>query len=93
MTLDFLRFISCKKSLILLSNLFMNDIEKEQEMIKAAAAKAAQRIVQPKAAEIDATGEFPENVMDAFGKQGFLSIILLKSMAEMMQTSPLSASS
>jgi alkylation response protein AidB-like acyl-CoA dehydrogenase len=45
-------------------------------MIRATAAKTAQRIVQPRAAEIDATGEFPWDLVDAFGKQGFLSIIL-----------------
>lgn len=54
----------------------MKEIEKEREMIRAVAAKTAQRIVQPRAAEIDATGEFPWDLVDAFGKQGFLSIIL-----------------
>jgi len=54
----------------------MKETEKEREMIRQAAAKTAQRIVQPRAAEIDATGEFPWDLVDAFGKQGFLSIIL-----------------
>jgi alkylation response protein AidB-like acyl-CoA dehydrogenase len=54
----------------------MKDIEKERLMIRATAAKTAQRIVQPRAAEIDHTGEFPWDLVDAFGKQGFLSIIL-----------------
>jgi alkylation response protein AidB-like acyl-CoA dehydrogenase len=54
----------------------MKSIEKERQMIKEAAAKAAQRIVQPKAAEIDATGEFPWDLVEAFSRQGFLSILL-----------------
>jgi len=54
----------------------MKEIEKEREMIRAAAAKTAQRIVHPRAAEIDATGEFPWDLVDAFGKQGFLSTLL-----------------
>jgi alkylation response protein AidB-like acyl-CoA dehydrogenase len=54
----------------------MKETEKERQMIRQAAAKTAQRIVQPRAAEIDATGEFPWDLVDAFGRQGFLSIIL-----------------
>ncbi len=54
----------------------MKEIEKEREMIRAAAVKTAQKIVQPRAAEIDATGEFPWDLADAFGRQGFLSILL-----------------
>ena len=45
-------------------------------MIRAAAEKTAQRIVQPRAAKIDATGEFPSDLVEAFGKQGFLSLLL-----------------
>ena len=51
-------------------------MEKEKQMIRAAAEKAAQRIVQPRAAKIDATGEFPWDLVEAFGKQGFLSFFL-----------------
>jgi alkylation response protein AidB-like acyl-CoA dehydrogenase len=54
----------------------MNGIEKEREMIRAAASKTAEKIVLPRAAEIDATGEFPWDLVEAFGKQGFLSLIL-----------------
>jgi len=54
----------------------MNYSEKERQMAKELAAKSAQRIVQPRAAEIDATGEFPWDLVEAFGKQGLLSIIL-----------------
>jgi len=54
----------------------MKEIEKERQMFREAAAKTAQKIVQPRAAEIDAIGEFPWDLLEAFGKQGFLSVIL-----------------
>jgi alkylation response protein AidB-like acyl-CoA dehydrogenase len=54
----------------------MNQIENEREMIREAAMKTAQRIVQPRAAEIDATGEFPWDLVETFGKQGLLSILI-----------------
>jgi alkylation response protein AidB-like acyl-CoA dehydrogenase len=57
----------------------MKDTEKESLMIKTAAEKTAQRIVQPRAAKIDAVGEFPWDLVEAFGKQGFLSILLPES--------------
>jgi len=51
-------------------------MEKVKQMIRAAAEKAAQRIGQPRAAKIDATDEFPSDLVEAFGKQGFLSLLL-----------------
>ncbi|NWG02704.1 MAG: acyl-CoA dehydrogenase family protein [Syntrophaceae bacterium] len=57
----------------------MKDIEKERDMIKRAAEKAAQKMVQPRASQIDISGEFPWDLVDAFGKQGFLSILLPES--------------
>jgi alkylation response protein AidB-like acyl-CoA dehydrogenase len=54
----------------------MENKEKERQMIRTAAEKTAQRIVQPRAAKIDATGEFPRDLIEAFGKQGFLSLLL-----------------
>ncbi len=54
----------------------LRDMEKERLMIQTAAEKAAQKIVQPRAAMIDATGEFPWDLVGAFGKQGFLSLLL-----------------
>ena len=45
-------------------------------MIREAASKTAQKIVMPRAAEIDATAEFPRDLVEAFGKQGFLSFLL-----------------
>ena len=76
-TLYFFKFLFYTKyPPIFLQDISMKEIEKEREMIRAAAAKTAQRIVQPRAAEIDATGEFPWDLVESFGKQGFLSIIL-----------------
>jgi alkylation response protein AidB-like acyl-CoA dehydrogenase len=57
----------------------MKDAEKERQMIRAAAEKTAQKIVQPRAAKIDATGEFPLDLVEAFGKQGYLSLLLPES--------------
>jgi alkylation response protein AidB-like acyl-CoA dehydrogenase len=54
----------------------MKEIEKERQMIREAARKTAQKIIQPRAAEIDATGEFPWDLVEALGKQGFLSFLL-----------------
>jgi alkylation response protein AidB-like acyl-CoA dehydrogenase len=54
----------------------MKEFEKERQMIKEAAEKTVQKIIQPRAAEIDATGDFPRDVVDAFGKQGFLAMLL-----------------
>src|SRR5512137_1367181 len=57
----------------------MKDAEKEREMIRAAAEKTAQKMVQPRAAKIDVTGEFPWDLVEAFGKQGYLSLLLPES--------------
>ena len=57
----------------------MKPTEKERQMIRAAAEKTAQKIVQPRAAKIDATGEFPRDLVEAFGKQGYLSLLLPES--------------
>ena len=51
-------------------------MDKERQMIRTTAEKTAQRIVQPRAAKIDTTGEFPWDLVEAFGKQGFLSLLL-----------------
>jgi alkylation response protein AidB-like acyl-CoA dehydrogenase len=57
----------------------MKDMEKENSMIRTAAEKTAQKIVQPRAAKIDATGEFPRDLVEAFGRQGYLSLLLPES--------------
>jgi alkylation response protein AidB-like acyl-CoA dehydrogenase len=45
-------------------------------MIRETAIKTAQKTIQPRAAEIDEIGEFPRDLMETIGKQGFLSILL-----------------
>jgi len=54
----------------------MRDIEKERQMIRGIAQKTAQKTVHPRAAEIDASGSFPPEMLESFGKQGLLSILL-----------------
>jgi alkylation response protein AidB-like acyl-CoA dehydrogenase len=54
-------------------------MEKENSMIRTAAEKTAQRIVQPRAARIDTTGEFPHDLVEAFGRQGYFSFLLPES--------------
>lgn len=54
----------------------MKEIGKERQMIREAAIKTAQKVVQPKAAEIDESGRLSQDLVDAFGKQGFLSLLL-----------------
>jgi len=50
-------------------------LDQEREMVRQMASKTAQRI-QSKAGELDATGQFPWDLIETFGKQGFLSILL-----------------
>jgi len=45
-------------------------------MVKSLAVMTAQKVVQPRAAGIDATGEFPWDLAETFGKQGFFSLLL-----------------
>ena len=54
----------------------MKDLEGERQMIKEVAIKTAQKVVKPKAEEIEVKGEFPWDLVDTFGKQGLLSVIL-----------------
>ena len=53
----------------------MKNIDNERQLFREVAVKTAQRI-QPRAAEIDAAGEFPRDLLDALGKQGLLSILI-----------------
>lgn len=54
----------------------MNNKEKEREMIRQAAKRTAEKVVLSRASEIDLKEEFPWDIVDSFGKQGFLSLIL-----------------
>jgi alkylation response protein AidB-like acyl-CoA dehydrogenase len=56
----------------------MSDIEKEREGWRKKAREVAKSIVAPRAAEIDAKGEFPWDIVDTFGKNGFLSLPIPK---------------
>ena len=53
----------------------MKENEKERQMIKDVAVKTAQKVVGPRVEEIDATGEFPRDLVEAFGKQGLLAVL------------------
>jgi alkylation response protein AidB-like acyl-CoA dehydrogenase len=56
----------------------MSDVEKMREAWRNKAREVGKRIVAPRAAEIDARGEFPWDIVDAFGRHGFLSLIIPK---------------
>jgi alkylation response protein AidB-like acyl-CoA dehydrogenase len=56
----------------------MGDIEKEREGWRKKAREVAKSIVAPRAAEIDANGEFPWDIVDVFAKHGFLSLVIPK---------------
>ena len=50
--------------------------EKEREMIRATAQKIAAKHIASRADEIDAVKEFPWDIAELLGKQGFLAILL-----------------
>ena len=56
----------------------MNEIEKMREGWRDKAREVSKNVVAPRADEIDATGEFPWDVVDAFWKKGFLSLLIPK---------------
>ncbi|MGQ9636168.1 MAG: acyl-CoA dehydrogenase family protein [Thermodesulfobacteriota bacterium] len=51
-------------------------IDEEKEMVRDLAIKTTQRIVAPRASEIDVTGEIPKELIECLGKQGLLSVLL-----------------
>jgi len=53
----------------------MKQVGKERQLFREVAIRTAQRI-QSRAAEIDTTGQFPKDLLEALGKQGLLSILL-----------------
>jgi alkylation response protein AidB-like acyl-CoA dehydrogenase len=53
----------------------MRNIDKERQLFREVAVKTAQRI-QLRAAEIDATGEFPKDLRETLGRQGLFSILI-----------------
>jgi alkylation response protein AidB-like acyl-CoA dehydrogenase len=55
--------------------------EKERQLFREVAVKTAERI-QPRAAEIDATGEFPRDSLKPLGNRAFFPSSFRKSMPE-----------
>jgi alkylation response protein AidB-like acyl-CoA dehydrogenase len=56
----------------------MNEIEQERENWRKKAREVTERVVAPRATEIDATGEFPWDIVKAFHENGFLSLLIPK---------------
>jgi len=54
----------------------MREMDKEREMIRTLAQKTAQKVVGPRASEIDESGEISRDLIESLGKQGLLSILL-----------------
>jgi alkylation response protein AidB-like acyl-CoA dehydrogenase len=54
------------------------DIEQEREAWRQKAREVAKKVVAPRAAEIDAKGEFPWDIVKVFGQEGFLSLLAPK---------------
>jgi alkylation response protein AidB-like acyl-CoA dehydrogenase len=53
-------------------------IEQERENWRKKAKEIAKNVVAPRAAEIDAKGEFGWDIVDAFQREGFLSLLIPK---------------
>jgi alkylation response protein AidB-like acyl-CoA dehydrogenase len=56
----------------------MGDVDQERESWRQKAREVAKGFVAPRAAEIDAKGEFPWDIVEVFGQQGFLSLLVPK---------------
>jgi alkylation response protein AidB-like acyl-CoA dehydrogenase len=56
----------------------MDEIQQQREGWKKKAMEVGKNIVAPRAAEIDAKGEFPWDIVDAFHRAGFLSLLIPK---------------
>jgi alkylation response protein AidB-like acyl-CoA dehydrogenase len=56
----------------------LDEIEKQREGWRTKAREVARSFVAPRAMEIDATGEFPWDIVDVFAREGFLSIVIPK---------------
>jgi alkylation response protein AidB-like acyl-CoA dehydrogenase len=56
----------------------IDEIEKEREGWKEKAREVAKNIVAPRAAEIDEAGEFAWDLVEAYSKYGFLSLVIPK---------------
>jgi alkylation response protein AidB-like acyl-CoA dehydrogenase len=56
----------------------MNDIDQQRERWRTKAREVAQNVVAPRAAEIDAKGEFAWDLAEVYSKYGFLSLLIPK---------------
>jgi len=56
----------------------MGDVDQERESWRQKAREVAKSFVAPRAAEIDAKGEFPWDIVEVFGQQGFLGLLVPK---------------
>jgi len=56
----------------------MDEIQQQREGWKKKAMEVAKNTVAPRAAEIDAKGEFPWDIVKVFGQEGFLSLLVPK---------------
>ena len=61
----------------------MDHIEQQREGWRKKAREVAKNVVAPRAAEIDAKGEFPWDIVDTFAEQGFLSLVIPKEFGGM----------
>jgi alkylation response protein AidB-like acyl-CoA dehydrogenase len=56
----------------------MDEIEQKREEWRKKAQEVGKSVVAPRAAEIDAKGEFSWEIVDVFAKEGFLSLLIPK---------------
>jgi alkylation response protein AidB-like acyl-CoA dehydrogenase len=56
----------------------IEDIDQIRESWRKKAREVARGVVAPRAAEIDAKGEFPWDIVEVLGQQGFLSLLVPK---------------
>ena len=56
----------------------MSDIEERRESWRTKAREVAKNVVAPRAAEIDAEGEFAWDLAEVYSKHGFLSLLIPK---------------
>jgi alkylation response protein AidB-like acyl-CoA dehydrogenase len=54
----------------------MDDLEKKRDELKERAREVATEMVGPMAADIDAQGDIPQDLIDVFAEEGFLSLML-----------------
>ena len=55
-----------------------DEIEQQRARLRQKAREVAERVVAPRAAEIDAKGEFAWDIVNAFHREGFLSLLIPK---------------